>query len=79
MGVDKLSVTEQRVNTLSIAGHLCSSIFLAAVVFTTLSKCKTILILQVYRKIHHVFSLSTAEVEHHASSILGPCYVFILN
>ena len=36
MGVDKLSVTEQIVNTLSIVGQLCSSIFLAAVVFTTL-------------------------------------------
>ena len=79
MGVDKLSVMEQRVNTLSIAGHLCSSIFLAAVVFTTLSKCKSHPYLAGVQKNPSRVSLSTAEVEHHAGSLLGPCYVFILN
>lgn len=79
VGVDELSVMEQVVNTLSIAGHLCGSIFLAAVVFTILSKCKSHSYLAGVQKNPSRFSLSTTEVEHHAGSILGPCYVFILN
>lgn len=79
MGVDELSVMEQVVNTLSIAGHLCGSIFLAAVVFTILSKCKSHSYLQVYRKIHPRFSLSTtsrASCRQYFRSLL--CFYFKL-